>query len=169
MDYGIVYSSQTGNTEMLARAIKEVLPAESCLYYGKPDGQYVDAPMVFVGFWADKGFGDGVSTDFIKTLKNKKVFLFGTAGFGGSQEYYDKILNNVLQNLDVSNKIIGTFMCQGKIPIIARQYYEKKLAAAPGDEKLENLIENFDRALSHPDQTDCDNVKELAIKATSNS
>ena len=37
MSYAIVYSSRTGNTELLARAIQSALPAEDCLYFGGPD------------------------------------------------------------------------------------------------------------------------------------
>ena len=37
MTYSIVFSSRTGNTEQLARAIRSVLPAGDCLYFGGPD------------------------------------------------------------------------------------------------------------------------------------
>ena len=34
------------------------------------------------------------ASDFLKQLRGKQVFLFGTAGFGGSEEYFNKILKN---------------------------------------------------------------------------
>ena len=42
MSYAIVYSSRTGNTELLARAIQSALPAEDCLYFGGPDAADLD-------------------------------------------------------------------------------------------------------------------------------
>ena len=39
MSYAIVYSSVTGNTALLAQAIRETLPWETCCYFGAPDPQ----------------------------------------------------------------------------------------------------------------------------------
>ena len=35
MRYAIVYSSVTGNTALLAQAIRETLPWETCCYFGR--------------------------------------------------------------------------------------------------------------------------------------
>lgn len=96
----------------------------------------------------------------MKTLKNKKVFLFGTAGFGGQLEYYEKILEAVAQNLDPSNKLIGTYMCQGKMPAAVSQRYEKMAAENPENLKFKDMLENFDRAASHPDVEDCHKLQQ---------
>ena len=53
----------------------------------------------------------------MKQLRGKRVFLFGTAGFGGSAPYFEKILAATRQALDGSNTVIGSFMCQGKMPV----------------------------------------------------
>lgn len=164
MDYSIVYSSRTGNTKALAEAIKEALLEDSCLYFGKSDDKYIDAPLVFIGFWTDKGSCDGVAIDFLKTLTNKTVFIFGTAGFDGGQEYYEKILKTAQQHLDCSNTILGTYMCQGKMPMAIRQRYEKMLKDTPADSNLKKQIENFDCAASHPDKNDCDRLKSQVLK-----
>ena len=37
MRYAIVYSSPTGNTALLAQAIREALPQAECLYFGGRD------------------------------------------------------------------------------------------------------------------------------------
>ena len=125
MNYSIVYSSPTGNTDRLASAIKEVLPQENCLYFGNPQEAPIEAPLVFAGFWTNKGTCDSDIMAFLKKSKNKKVFLFGTAGFGDSPEYYETILKTAKQELDASNTVIGTYMCQGKMPMSIRQRYEK--------------------------------------------
>ena len=46
-----------------------------------------DAEMIYVGFWTDKGTADQACLELLGRLRNKKIFLFGTAGFGGSEAY----------------------------------------------------------------------------------
>ena len=94
----------------------------------------------------------------LKLLQDKKVFLFGTAGFGGSEEYFHRILKNVQKSLGRSNKIIGTFMCQGKMPMSVRNRYESMKKNPIHMPKLDEMIENFDKALSHPDAADLDQL-----------
>ena len=98
-------------------------------------------------------------TDFLKTLKGKEVFLFGTAGFGGSQEYFDKILSSVQKHLGASNTVIGTYMCQGKMPQSVRERYVKMKNSPLPIPNVDKLIENFDTAVSHPDETDLQKLK----------
>ena len=50
MSYAIVYSSVTGNTALLAQAIRETLPWETCCYFGAPDPQALSAERIYVGF-----------------------------------------------------------------------------------------------------------------------
>ena len=50
MSYAIVYSSRTGNTAMLAQAIRDVLPENTCLYFGEPDKRALEADVICVGF-----------------------------------------------------------------------------------------------------------------------
>jgi flavodoxin len=35
MKYSVVYSSNSGNTEIIAKAIKDSLDKNSCIYFGK--------------------------------------------------------------------------------------------------------------------------------------
>ena len=62
MTYAIVYSSRTGNTELLARTIQKALPAEDCVYFGGPDAAALAADRLYVGFWTDKGSCDEALT-----------------------------------------------------------------------------------------------------------
>ena len=122
MKYAIVFSSQTGNTKQLAEAVSSVLPQADLCFFGSPSQEALQAERLFIGFWTDKGRCNQEITDFLKTLKGKEVFLFGTAGFGGSQEYFDKILSSVRKCLGASNTVIGTYMCQGKMPQSVRDH-----------------------------------------------
>ena len=124
--YSIIYSSKTGNTKKLAEAIYNTLPQNKCDYYGTVDKiDDVLSNVIYIGFWTEKGNADHLTIDFLNKLKNKKIFLFGTAGYGESKKYFEGIINNVKKNIDSSNTIIGTFMCQGKMPLSVRERYEK--------------------------------------------
>lgn len=158
--YSVLFSSQTGNTKILAQAIAQALPAAGCDYFGDYQDRVPSSPVLFVGFWTDKGTADAATLELLKTVKNKKIFLFGTAGFGGSAAYFQKILLRVQENLDAGNQVIGTFMCQGKMPLSVRQRYEKMKEQPNPAPNLDMLIANFDRALTHPDAQDLQRLQE---------
>ena len=84
MRYSIVYSSNTGNTRQLAEAIEQQLPTGDLLYCGAPDTAALQADVLFVGFWTDKGSCDAKVAELLKQTGGKTVYLFGTAGFGQS-------------------------------------------------------------------------------------
>lgn len=52
--------------------------------------------------------------------------------------------------------VIGSFMCQGRMPMAVRERYEKMCSApsSPGMPDPKKKLENFDRALQHPDAED---------------
>ena len=163
MSYAIVFSSKTGNTKLLADTLHTCLPQENCCYFGAPDPAALKADDLYVGFWTDKGTADESTLDFLKQLHGKNIFLFGTAGFGGSEEYFSKILKKVERSLDRSNTVFGRYMCQGKMPLSVRQRYEGMKKQPVHLPNLDALIENFDNALSHPDADDLERLKQ-AVK-----
>ena len=54
MKIAIVYSSNTGNTKIIAEAIKEELSNEDIVYFGKTENN-IEADIYIVGSWTDKG------------------------------------------------------------------------------------------------------------------
>lgn len=163
MSYAIVFSSKTGNTRLLADTLRASLPQNECTYFGAPAPEALEAETLYIGFWTDKGHADDTLTAFLQTLKGKRIFLFGTAGFGGSAPYFEKILTATRKALDGSNTVIGSFMCQGKMPVSVRQRYEAMKTKPLHIPNLDALIENFDKALSHPDAADLEQLKQ-AVK-----
>lgn len=147
MSYAIICSSKTGNTEKLAQRAREVLGE-------KGEGPVADADLVLLGSWTDKGGMDPALTDALPQLAGKRVFLFGTCGFGGSQAYYDRVLDRFAAALPEGAQVVGRFMCQGQMPPAVRERYVKMAEQDP--KKFEHMIENFDRALGHPDDADLD-------------
>ena len=131
MHYAVVFTSKTGNTRHLAEGIRKQLGEEECGYFGAPDAAALEADVVFAGFWTDRGSCDGEMAAFLESLTTQKLFLFGTAGFGGAPAYFEKILETVKSH-------------------VVRRRYE----AMEDDAKKEAMLMNFDRAVGHPDAAD---------------
>ena len=162
--YSILFSSLTGNTKKLADAIHETLPEEGCEYFGSIKTPVPSSELLYIGFWTDKGNADNETLTLLSTLKNRRIFLFGTAGFGGSDAYFQKILGQVRQSIDPSNTIIGEYMCQGKMPQSVRDRYVKMKEQPDHKPNVDMLIENFDHALSHPDENDLEKLKKIVTE-----
>ena len=165
MKNAIVYSSRTGNTRLLAETVRKALPEDSIVYFGEPNSKALEADRIYVGFWTDKGTCDSVTADFLNIIEDREVFFFGTAGFGGDPEYFEKILKRTEKHLKKSVKVVGSFFCQGKMPMSVRERYENMLKNPVHMPGLENMIRNFDQALTHPDTQDLQNAEE-AVKAS---
>ena len=163
-NYSIVFSSSTGNTKKLADAVYEILPKDKCDYFGENDSKIPPSDLLYIGFWTDKGSADTKTLELLAKLKNKKIFLFGTAGFGGSDVYFEKILGQVKQSIDSSNAVIGEYMCQGKMPQSVRERYVKMKENPEHPANLDMLIANFDCALSHPYMDDLEKLKKILKK-----
>lgn len=161
--YSIIFSSATGNTKLLAETVHQALPREGCAYFGSWNREIPASPVVYVGFWTDKGNADPDTLALLKELRNKKVFLFGTAGFGESPAYFERVLENVRTALDESNQVIGEYMCQGKMPQAVKDRYLKMKAQPEHPQNVDALIANFDRALSHPDKEDLERLRQMVL------
>ncbi|MFQ9178452.1 MAG: flavodoxin family protein BilS [Eggerthella lenta] len=158
MSYAIVYDSRTGNTEALARAVA-ALPSEGRLAFGRVDevdrAAVAQADRVYAGFWTNRGDCGDELAEVLASLADKDVFLFGTAGFGADETYFAGVMARVAVHLPESARIVGTFMCQGRMPASVRARYAQTAEAKPEQAaRMHQLIENFDEAASHPDDDD---------------
>lgn len=150
MTYAVVYVSRTGNTRRLAETISPLLGREACLYFGPPSDEALRADWIFAGFWTNRGDCGDEMAAFLARVTTQRVFLFGTAGFGGDESYFADILARVRGKLPAAARCCGTFMCQGQMPQAVRARYE---AMEDGPQKAQSL-RNFDMALGHPDEAD---------------
>jgi flavodoxin I len=62
--------------------------------------------------------------------------------------------------MNVSNVIVGEYMCQGRMPQSVRERYLKMKDAPDHPANLDVLIQNFDCALSHPDADDLERLRQ---------
>ena len=170
MTCNVICSSRTGNTALLAETVWETARelGWECAGPEKPrEGGREDGDLIFAGFWTDKGDCSEEMASFLEGLEGKRVFLFGTAGFGGSQEYYERVLGRVKAHLAPSNRLAGTFMCQGKMPEAVGARFEAGLRQEPENEALKARLENFRQAMAHPDRRDLEALREAVKQALS--
>ena len=89
-------------------------------------------------------------------------------GFGGSVTYFERILTNVKNYIDPSNEMIGEYMCQGKMPSSVRERYLKMKESDNCPPNIDALIDNFDKALSHPDKKDLEKLSQKVLQTLTN-
>ena len=160
MKISIIYSSNTGNTKKIAEIIKKELDSEDIIYFGKVNEKIPDTDIYIIGSWTDKGNATTDIIEFIKKLRNKKIAFFGTAGYGKNTEYYNILFERIKAYIDPSNRILGYFYCQGKMPIQVKERYIQMITKNPEDANLKVSIKNFDEALSHPNDEDLKNARQ---------
>lgn len=179
MNIALITNSKSGNTAQLAQALREAFAVSDVQLVcdvelpDAPDttqledaaGQALLADAICVGFWCDKGSCTGGVAKLLERMDRKRVFLFGTCGFGGSQEYFDQIIERVREHLPQTTELVSAFMCQGKMGPGVRARYEAMLAKDPTDARAQALIDNFDSALAHPNVDDLDAVVSSAARA----
>ena len=151
MKKSIIFTSVSENTKKLAEVIKAEVGEIS--YFGKPSEEALDADIIVLGSWVT---GNSFSPDlkeFLPKINGKKVFLFMTAGYGNSKEFFDPIIGSFKDALSANNEIIGEFICQGKVTE-AKQEAIKKMDM----NKYLGMKEQLDNSQSHPDASDIENL-----------
>ena len=77
-----------------------------------------------------------------------------------------KIASSVRIWLEDDNRYLGSFICQGKMPLAVRQKYES-LLNTPEDcdcQQIRRQLQNFDEAMIHPTRTDLENAALFATE-----
>ena len=163
----VVYSSRTGNTKKVANGIFAGIPGESKDIQSLEEYSGRDADVFFVGFWADKGTCDMTVVDFLSGLHGKKVVLFGTCGMGRDSAYMQAIEDRVKVWIPEDSVCLGAYMCQGKMPEAVGARFEAGLRQEPENEALKARLENFRRAMAHPNRRDLEALREAVKQALS--
>ena len=115
--------------------------------------QASEAGVVFVGFWCDKGSCSPAVQHFLRGLVGKRVFLFA------------QILDRVRAYLPADAQYIGGAMCQGKMGMGVKRRYEGMLEKDPENAQARMLIDNWNKAQSHPNEDDFSRIAAAAKEA----
>ena len=160
----VLYKSRTGNTEKLAKAIFEEIPGKNkdiAPFQGQTD--YDMGDIYFIGFWTDRGSASMDVLDYLGSLQGKRIALFGTCGMGQSPDYYKKIEDNIRVFIEDDNEYMGAYICQGKMPMAVREKYAA-MRTPKNAGQIDAMIQNFDRALLHPDAKDLEGARAFAAR-----
>ena len=77
----VLWSSRTGNTKAVGKAIYEALPCEKEFFEsGRQPNDLSCYDLIYVGFWGYRQGADMPSRNVLSSLHGKKVAIYGTAG-----------------------------------------------------------------------------------------
>lgn len=162
MKIAIIFASRTGNTAAVAQAIREGCAGHEIVAFGPPPADVGEAELVFAGSWTDKGTCAPELGEFLRALHGRRVVLFGTAGFGLSESYFASLGDRFKGEIPADNRVVDAWFCPGRMPPEVRERYEAQLKERPGDRRLENMLQAYDHALTHPDGADLERARAFA-------
>lgn len=163
MDYIVIYSSKTGNTQKIAMEIFESLPGKSKDIQKIEEYTEAEADLYFIGFWNNRGTCSREIMDLLGSLHGKQIALFGTCGMGRDQDYYDRVANQVAAFIPDDSVYLGSFLCPGKMPAGVLEKY-RQMQSIADSQQIRAMIHNYEEAMLHPDESDLNQAKDFAEK-----
>lgn len=150
MKYAVIYESRSGNTKKVAETIFEALQTEDKVMV---DVHYEttipQADFYFIGFGIRSGNCSITMVDVFEKLEGADYALFMTCGLVPSEKYEEKLLKSMNVWLPEEGKLIGTYLCQGKVEEMQQIAMKHKLFS-----KHEEMDAMFAQAALHPDEAD---------------
>jgi hypothetical protein len=146
----IVYSSRTGNTRRIARAILEALPKDTEIYPVEEAPSPEDYDRVIIGFWVDKGVADDRAREYMAGVRAKEVGIFATLGAEPDSKHALDVMVRTRELL-AGNRICGEFVCQGRIDPALIEAMQSSGAHPMTPERKRR----HEEAKNHPDEEDC--------------
>lgn len=150
MKYAVIYLSETGNTEELAKNIYVSLPGndKTIIDAGKMD-ELPEAEFYFVGFPVKNRVCGIEIMNILEQLGNVKVALFASCGLPANDKYKQYIENAVSPWINDETDYKGLYLCQGKASGKFRAILEVQTGYPTED--IDRIMET---AAEHPDDDD---------------
>ncbi len=167
----VVYSSETGNTKLLAEEIYKGIPksiGEKQIVNIRSWNGSLFAENYYIGFWVNRGSCCLEIIDLLSSIHNSNIALFGTCGLGDTDNHYAALENNARVWISEDNEFLGSYFCQGKMPPEVRAKYESYRGKCD-DDKINQMLNFYDKALTHPDNTDLSRARSFAEKCAKKS
>ena len=159
----IVYSSRSGNTQAVAEhlagsfglsAVNARAELEARMEDRGPDGRLLRGDtagtadeILLLGFWAWRCGPNPTMRDFMRGLRRRRVFLFGTMAAWPDSEHARDCLACARELLaEGGNELLGHFFCQGRLAPAVRR--NSRHPRTPERER------RLDEAEKHPDAAD---------------
>ncbi len=167
----VVYSSETGNTKLLAEEIYKGIPksmGEKQIVNIRSWNGSLFAENYFIGFWINRGSCCLEIIDLLSSIHNSKIALFGTCGLGNVDNYYAALENNARVWIPDDNEFLGSYFCQGKMPAEVGAKYESYRGKCE-DGRINQMLALYDNALTHPNSADLSKARYFAEKCSKQS
>ncbi|MCG6930925.1 MAG: flavodoxin family protein [Desulfofustis sp.] len=153
----IVYSSKSGNTKRLAKAVRDFLPGEKVMKAVEENPGTDGFDFICVGFWFMGGKADDHSARFLKSLDGQQpLFLFATHGAAAESDHVISGMESAKKL--VPHAIIETFSCQGEVNA-------EFLAKARTMNPVPVWVGDAANAAGHPDAADIKRLHRILEKA----
>jgi flavodoxin len=158
MRYAVIYDSETGNTEMLAKQIYRVLDSfEKELVNISCQSQIPDADVYFVGFPIHKKNCSLKIMNALEQIESGKLALFATCGIKPTDSYKRKLEDALKVWISDDAEYLGMFLCQGRTKEETKAYFYKT-----NPEYRDKLEDMFREGESHPDRADMEEAARFA-------
>lgn len=160
----VVYDSLTGNTEKIAEVVYDAISFDKDICKANENFSLEKYDLIAIGYWVNKGICSDKIKEIIENTHNKNIILFGTLGANDSGDYYESIKKRIEELIPVDNKVLGHFLCQGKINEGLTERYKEILRKNPEDEHIKEQLKNHEEASRHPNNDDLENAKMFVEK-----
>lgn len=159
----VLYSSRTGNTQKVAAAIRQGLPADTpCLPVSEAPASLAAYDCVFLGYWVDRGLPDAAAKAVLATLTNTHVALFGTLGANPDSEHGQMCVEHGNELVPNICHLAGSFLCQGAVDpkVIEMMYKQFPMGHPHGKSAARDALHA--EAAKHPDGDDLARATQFA-------
>lgn len=160
MRWAVIYTSVTGNTEMIARAIADEAGGELFAVEDAPE-RLDDYDIVALGYWLRRGQPDPKMMAYMPKVRKKEVVLFQTHGTTPTSEHAITAFARAGTMLGEGCDILGTFGCQGKVNPSLLEKRAKAVHSADDPHQSKENQERRARAATHPDAEDIARARAL--------
>ena len=152
MKVQIIYTSLTGCTEKVARAIYDGLEGVEKSIHDLKDGiPVLDGDILLLGYWVIRGGPDEKTQKFLETIEGKAVGVFCTLGYYCDTNYGHSTLEGGIDLLKEKNQVIGGFVCSGAVASKLKQDQGKQERALPTEQKEIR----WEIGAAHPTEAEC--------------
>lgn len=169
MKCAVVYSSLTGNTYKLARAIYDGIDSIE-RFINIEDVNYDEMKnfdTIIFCYWNKRNYADDKLMKFLKTVKDKKIFAAGTQGAYTDSDSSQVMQANIRKAIeDAGHQFLGQFICQGRIDPVKT---EQRMKIKKGEKRYlgEEGYQRHVESRNHPDMNDTDEAIRLVKEALS--
>jgi flavodoxin len=170
----VVYSSRTGNTRQVARAVFDALPEPKEIHPVESAPSPAGFDFVAVGFWAKRGGPDPKAQRYLEELREAlrpapgtAVGLFATLGAWPDSEHARECMRRAREAAGHGDavQVVAEFHCQGRVDPKVLQAGQKKTGHAATHPMTEERRARLKEAEKHPDEADLENARQTFARA----